>query len=52
MSQRRKGDLSDRATAETIKFMKKGLHETETVSRLVSHPIKLGRVILIAKMIL
>ena len=24
--------MSDRSTAETIKFMKKGLNETETVS--------------------
>ena len=51
MSQRRRGKLSDRATAETIKFMKKGLNETETVSMLVSHPVKLGRLIMIAKII-
>ena len=35
MSQRKRGDMSDRITAETIKFMKKGLDETEVVSMLV-----------------
>ena len=35
MSMRKQGCLGDRATAETIKFMKKGLDDIETVSVLV-----------------